>query len=265
MIDLREFYLSNIKENEYYYFFYELVLHVNEQYNIFDDEICETEHDFKVFDIEEAIEKFKTLCFPENEYHDNEKKCWFYIILYYLFKNGYIIEEFPKLINRPPRDSYDFVNKEIRNRIILQGKDHDGTVRYKDRRFLVTNLTFSQVLSSHVELDSSLEIKFQEISTRQASFQNMSTDEKLAEIANLIENLLKDGKKFINLDYSLLCFSFIDDAKIKEYRNKLHCFRHSSPQSLEERKSYSNEQKVFFVDYGITILNAIHTLKSKNL
>ena len=66
MIDLREFYLSNIKENEYYYFFYELVLHVNEQYNIFDDEICETEHDFKVFDIEEAIEKFKTLCFHEN-------------------------------------------------------------------------------------------------------------------------------------------------------------------------------------------------------
>ena len=37
----------------------------------------------------------------------------------------------------------------------------------------------------------------------------MSTDEKLAEIANLIESLLKKNGKFLTLDYSTTYFDYI--------------------------------------------------------
>ena len=63
-------------------------------------------------------------------------------------------------------------------------------VRYASRRKFVAGLTF-ELKSSHIDIDDLINQKFVEISNRQASFNNMSTDEKLAEIANLIENLLK--------------------------------------------------------------------------
>ena len=88
----------------------------------------------------------------------------------------------------------------------------------------------------------------------------MSTDEKLAEIANLIENLLKKNGKYTIPDYSAVCFGFITDTMITDYRKKMHCFRHSAEESILERKSYSEEQKLFFVDYGLTIIKVIHTL-----
>ena len=105
-----------------------------------------------------------------------------------------------------------------------------------------------------------LDQKFVEISNRQASFNNMSTDEKLAEIANLIENLLKKNGKFITPDYAKICFDYISDDIVTSYRKKMHCFRHATDEAIAERKSYSEDQKNFFVDYGLTIVKIIHTL-----
>ena len=92
------------------------------------------------------------------------------------------------------------------------------------------------------------------------SFQNMSTDEKLAEIANLIENMLKKDGKFQSLDYTKICFDYIDGDMIKRYRKQIQCFRHSAPESIHERETFSKEQKVFLIDLGLTILKAIHAL-----
>ena len=88
----------------------------------------------------------------------------------------------------------------------------------------------------------------------------MTLDEKIAEIANLIENMLKREGTFIALDYSKVCSGFITDDVVKNYRKKMQCFRHCSGEALEERKAYSEEQKNFFVDYGLTIVKAIHSL-----
>lgn len=106
----------------------------------------------------------------------------------------------------------------------------------------------------------SINQKFIEISTRQASFDSMHTDEKIAEIANLIENMLKRDGKFVMIDYSKVCCGFITDNVVKDYRKKMQCFRHCSDEAIEERKSYSEDQKNFFVDYGLTIVKAIHSL-----
>lgn len=257
-MDLREFYLQNIKTDEYHYRFWEPVNDVNKTYNIFTGYEEIVDFDFEIYDIEEAILKFRELCQPEVTF-DNEKKCWFYLVTYYLHKIGYEIKEFPRLLARPPVEPSDFTYGDIRNRIIAQGGDDNGTVRYATRRAFVAGLNF-ELKSKHIEIAESINQKFVEISNRQSSFNNMSTDEKLAEIANLIENMLKKEGKFLSVNYSSVCFDYIDEESVKDYRHKLQCFRHSSDTSIAERASFSDEQKSFLINYGLVIINAIHDI-----
>lgn len=257
-MDIKEFYFQNIEENEYHHRFYEAIKNVNYIYNIFSGPEEVNDYEFSVYDVEEAITKFRELCQPEVTF-DNEKKCWFYLITYYLYKNGYEIREFPRALARPPVDPSDFTYGEIRNRLVALGEDFNGTVKYASRRVFVANLTFDQK-SNNIQIDDTINQKFIEISNRQASFNNMCTDEKLAEIANLIENMLKKNGKYISIDYSTVCFEYITDASVTSYRKKMHCFRHSSEEAINERNAYTEDQKNFFVDYGLTIVKAIHVL-----
>lgn len=258
-MDLREFYFQNIQEAEYHYRFHDSITNVNKTYNIFSGYEESNDYKFEVYDAEEAITKFKELCQPEVSFSGCKEKCWFYLVTYYLHKMGYEIKEFPRVLARPPAEPGDFTYGEIRNRIITQGDDDNGTVRYALRRKFVAGLTFEQK-SDHIDIDNLINQKFAEISNRQASFDNMSTDEKLAEIANLIENLLKKNGKFITPDYSKICFGFISDDAVTRYRKKMHCFRHATDEAIAERNSYSEEQKNFFIDYGLTIVKVIHSL-----
>lgn len=258
LMDLKEFYFQNIKETEYHYRFRDSVRKVNYTYNIFTGEEETQDYKFEIYDEEEAITKFKELCQPDVNFL-GENTCWFYLITYYLHTHGYVIKEFPRILARPPVEPTDFTYKEIRNHIIAQGEDDKGIVRYETRRKLVAGLTFEQK-SCYIEVGESINQKFIEISTRQASFDSMHTDEKIAEIANLIENMLKRDGKFVVIDYSKVCCGFITDNVVKDYRKKMQCFRHCSDEAIEERKSYSEDQKNFFVDYGLTIVKAIHSL-----
>lgn len=258
-MDIKEFYFQNIQELEYHYRFYDSIKNVNRVYNIFDGYTEIDDYTFEVFDVEEAITKFRELCQPEMNFGNSENKCWFYLITYYLYKMGYEIKEFPRVLARPPVDPSDFTYGDIRNRIISRGEDVNGTVRYATRRAFVAGLTF-ELKSNHIGIDNSIDQKFIEISNRQASFNNMSTDEKLSEIANLIENMLKKNGHFIKPDYSLICFDYISDETVTSYRKKMQCFRHASSEAIAERSSYSEEQKNFFVDFGLTIIKVIHKL-----
>jgi len=98
----------------------------------------------------------------------------------------------------------------------------------------------------------------QKISTRNAKFSWMALDEKLKEIGNLIEYLLKRDGKFITLNYDYIFLGFIKENDIKELRKKIHCFRHSSQESLKERKEYTENQKQFMVELGIVMCNLIY-------
>ena len=261
-MDLRKFYLDNVSEQEYYYTFHDLIENINREYiRLFNYDETRN-YQFLIDDIDDAIEKFKYLCQPENEIHSEEDKCWFYLVLFYLKKRGYIIQEFPRLIEHPPKETYEFVNKEVRNKLIAEGKDANGIVRYATRRFFIANLTFVQK-ENYVELEDVIEKKFEEISNRHASFQKMSTEEKLAEIANLIEYMLKKDGKFLALDYQTVCFDYIDDDAIKAYRKMIQCFRHSAIESISERETFTNDQKRFLIDYGLTIIKVIYALLSK--
>ena len=258
-MDLKDFYLQNIKECDYHYRFHDLIENVNKVCNILSEYQEIEDYKFEVYDVEEAIAKFRELCQPDVDFSTNENKCWFYLISYYLYKIGYEIQEFPRVLARPPIDPGYFTYGEIRNRIIAQGGDDNGTVRYATRRKFVASFTFRQ-RSSNVDINESIDQKFAEISNRQASFNSMSTDEKLAEIANLIENLLKKDGKFRTLDYSTVCFDYISNDMVTSYRKKMHCFRHATDDAIAERNIYSEEQKNFFIDYGLTVVKVIYSL-----
>lgn len=257
-MDLKEFYLQNINDAEYHSRFRKSIENVNMVYNIFTGAEEVEDYEFVIYDAEEAITKYRELCQPD-VYFDNEKKCWFYLISYYLYKMGFVIKEFPRILARPPVEPSEFTYIEIRNRIIAQGGDDNGKARYATRRNFIASLTFEQK-SSHIEINESIDQKFIEISNRQASFISMSTDEKLAEIANLIENMLKKNGKFITPNYEEVCFEYITNDIVTSYRKKMHCFRHSTVEAIAERKSYTEEQKNFFVDFGLTIVKVIHSL-----
>lgn len=113
-------------------------------------------------DPEEAITKFRELCLPDVDFSGSENKCRFYLISYYLYKVGYEIKEFPRLLDRPPITPSDFTYGEIRNRIIAVRDDDTGTVRYAVRRTFVARLTFEQK-STYVDIDDPIKslLKYQ--------------------------------------------------------------------------------------------------------
>lgn len=108
-----------------------------------------------------------------------------------------------------------------------------------------------------VPIDSLKEL-IQNISTRNAKFDEMATDEKLKELGNLIEYLLKKDGKFITLDYQYISRGLITEENIKSYRKAIQCFRHSAESSITERKEYSEQQKRFMIEYGIVVCNMIY-------
>lgn len=224
-------------------------------YNVFDGYRETNNYNFEIYDEEEAVEKFRKLCEPNISF-DIESTCWFYLVTYYLHKCGYEIKEFPRVLARPPLEPGEFTYGEIRDEIISQGGDENGTVRYDTRRGFVKKLTFEKKIK-HITIDDEINQKFMEISNRHASFNTMSKDEKLAELANLIENMIKIDGSYHTLDYSSVCFDYITDHIVKSYRKKMHCFRHSTNDAIEERKSYTEEQKDFLVDYGVVIIKSI--------
>lgn len=72
--------------------------------------------------------------------------------------------------------------------------------------------------------------------------------------------MLKQNGKFITPKYEDVCCEFINDDIVKRYRRKMQCFRHCTDEAIAERKTYSEAQKTFLVDYGLTIVKAIHEL-----
>lgn len=264
MIDLRKFYLEEINKKEYYYRFYDFIKGINIIFDPFDGEPKEIESDvqFLIYDSEEAIKKFRELCEPNEEYNE-QNKCWFYVVSFYLYKHGYYIEQFPNVLKRPPEDITDFTYSEIRDWAFSHNLNDGNKIRFATRREIVAKMHFT-ISSSFIEIGESLEDAFQRISTNDISFQEKKIDEKIKEIANLIENLLKENGKFKVLNYKNVAFDYLTNDDVKQFRKQIQCFRHASNDSIKEREHFTNDQKKFLVDYGIVICKTIYCLKNLN-
>lgn len=255
-MELREYYINNVQNHEYHFCFFEEINNVNKVYNVFNGEVEKYDYKFNVKSEEEAIRKFKNICRKNSSYYNQEDKCWFYLLTYYLMKMGYEIKEFPELLTNPPASPEEFISRDIMNKILETVPISLITPRY--RNFFIEKLTFKKV--NYKTLNKDIESKFVEISTRSAGFNDMTIDEQLSETVNLIENYLKKNDKFINVDYSLIALDFISDDIVRKYKGSLQCFRHASEKALKERENFSEDQKLFMREFGILIIEIIHKL-----
>lgn len=113
-------------------------------------------------------------------------------------------------------------------------------------------------LPSGISPEIAIKEKFQMISTRSAKFEEMSADEKIKEIVNLFEFLLKKEGRYISVDLQKVSLGFLSNGVVIEYRKKLQCFRHSTTESIEQRKEFNDEQKFFLINFGVLLCNLIH-------
>lgn len=243
MLDLVKMFLED-KNKEYYSRF-----DIPEKYQ--DEFGFEEEYKFLIFDDKEAIQKFKDYVKPPDN-STTEQSNDFILLCYYLNKQGYYITEFPEFLERPT-NLYDFSYNKVRTKIQKETNDY-GAVRWAERRSFVDSMTFKKrtdVISVNIKED--INELFVKVSTRNAEFENMTADEKLQHIKNILENLLKD-KGYKNVIFEDLTMGYISSEQVLDFSKKLQCFRHGSEESLNERKSYSDDEKQFMIDYGLTIL-----------
>lgn len=115
MINLLDYYKDNVKEDEYYYKFYNKIVSIPEEIEREIEQIggSSDSEEFEFYDDEDILEKFKYLCLPEVDITTDLNTRLFYFICFYLNMNGYTIKEFPRVLSRPPMNPLDFTYIEI--------------------------------------------------------------------------------------------------------------------------------------------------------
>lgn len=88
-------------------------------------------------------------------------------------------------------------------------------------------------------------------------FYKLNIDERLGLLNNLIEYLLKKDGKFITVDTDRLFKDLISNDTILKFRKITQCFRHASKDTIKEREAYSEDQKEFLSNLGMSICLAL--------
>lgn len=255
---------------EYFYQNYERVN--NKYYNKFKDVYQQEldENDDEILDDDDAIYKWKQLIYPKNrypksvgEYKDN---AYFGLLSFYLYSKGYEIEQYPQMLSkwRTLSDVSDGELKEATRRIYSpNGED----VRWADRRTYIDSLTFNKKNDSLLSLENDLEEIISSVSHRNAKFNDMILDEKLATIRDAFENIGKKNGKYLYIPYENLSVRYLSQKEAQSFANELQCFRHGESTLVAKRASYTEEQKLFMIDYGMMLLNLAyrHVKKQVNI
>lgn len=219
---------------------------------------------FQIYDAEHAIEILRDLLKPKNRY-TNDDEVLFILICYYLYREGYYISELPKLLERPTSLTKS-ANEVIRSLALEKfGLDENGNVKWANRVQVVDSLRIIRKSGTNLGVNDELNQIFMKISNTNSSFEKMSCDEKLQEIANVIENMLKINGKFIEVDLESNSLNYISNDDVKNIRKLLQCFRHANEESLVMRQNYNKNQKQFLIDYGLTICSLIYVTKKQQL
>jgi hypothetical protein len=233
VVDLVKFFKDKVKDTDFHY--------------KFNSEIDLTQYSYCIYEVEEAINELKKLTYPEPNNESNKK---FILICFYLSHHGYCIKGFEDVISRP--ESIFAFSERIKKKV---REIHGSSVAtWTRRRELADSLEFiiKEPITNEVQTDLWFKSKIALISTRNSEWEGMPKDEKLMEICNLLENLLKDDGKYKILDYSKT-FSFLTDSIVSDFRKKLQCFRHATKSAIKERESFSENTKSFMINFGVTV------------
>lgn len=102
------------------------------------------------------------------------------------------------------------------------------------------------------------------VSNRNTDFLNMDIDEKIGYLNMAIENILMVNKKYIQVDSNKLFLNLITNEDIINYRKVTHCFRHGSEEMIMKRNEFSEKQKIYLVNFGLTICDVLVELKQNS-
>lgn len=224
---------------------------INPVFSLVDDCVYETDED--------VISEFRSYLEPYNETQkggalseldlaNNER---FLYICNYLNEKGYVVKQLPNLLREPKNR---FAASDQIRMLVLQ-KKKSNPVRWSDRRLFISKLVIEKTT---VDLSKDTKTLLESISTNSTAFSRKTNDEKLADLCNAIENLLKPSQNspWIQVD-SHFFLEIVDDETIRAYRKLLQPFRHSTKDHLAARKAMSEQTKAFLVDYGIVLVKHI--------
>lgn len=247
-MNLTEFFMDNYVcgENLFYDAFYTFYM----------ENVPEAE--YLVKDVEDLIEKWKKALYP-NYINDLEANICFGLMSFWLFKNEYIVEEYPKFLYRCKSNKEFSSNELYRKTKELYGTKPDkNEVAWESRRDYIDSLTVKKRDKSIVFIDYDIETLLTKVSTRDEEFNNMGLNEKLYAIRNAYENIGKIDGKFIKVPFEEITSGYITSDLVNLFSKEIQCFRHGDVTMIEKRDSFSDEQKQFFVDFGLTLLSAYH-------
>lgn len=217
---------------------------------------------FVYVDGREIVDRFRAICKPpETEYEVNNNE--FLLLCFWLNRNGYTIKEFPNLLSRPAslmNFAYHDIRKYIQNK-----SGNNGAVAWQSRRDVCDSFTIT-TNSTFQLLPDDIEDKIRLISTRGAEFDGMTVDEKLQNLNNLIENLLKPNSKggYLSVNYDDVFFGFVSEEDVKQFRKRTQSFRHATEDTLRERASIPEDEKKLLADLGVFVAVHLHShLKAK--
>ncbi len=248
MLDTLKFFKDNYDPKSYYSKFHRQLAGIHDE-------------QFMYVDRQEIVDRFRLICKPpEMEYENDNNE--FLLLCFWLNKNGYVIKEFPNLLSRPSSLA-SFAYNDIR-KFIQKERGSDGTVQWWERRELCDNLSITTNASFQL-LPDDIEEKIRLISTRGAEFDGMAVDERLQNLNNLIENLLKPSSKgnYLSIDYNNVFFGFISEEDVKQYRKRTQPFRHATEDTLRERASIPENEKKLLAELGVFIAVQLHKYLGK--
>ena len=241
MIDTLKFYRANLNSSSFYRRHNSRLSAINDEKFLYEDK-------------QELIERFRSICKPpEVQYDQNNNE--FILLCFWLNKNGFTINEFPNVLSRPT-SLQAFAYEDIR-KYIQSKRGPSDKVQWSERRELCDSITITSN-STFQLMPNDIEDKIKLVSTRGAEFDEMSVEEKLQNLNNLIENLLKptSAGKYLALNYDEIFYGFITEEDVKKFRKRTQVFRHATEDSLKERDSIPAPEKKYLSEMGVFI--AIH-------
>lgn len=247
LIGLKKFLDENISEESPYQI----------QKKFLDEHDLPAQEMFVVND-ELAIREFRSLVQPPDE-KDLDQRIKFMLICFYLNELGYIIEQFPDQL-RLPESLEEFSYETMRSYLQSQSENF-GSVTWAERRAFSQELNF--VKSKNYAISGDLDEIFERISVSQKGFNSMGNREKLANMCNMIEHLLKKPNgRFITLtdeQVERYFHGFIDNQDITNFRSLTQCYRHvkdGEGGDLQMREELE-EKEEFLIFYGLSILEPL--------
>lgn len=243
MIDTLSYFKNNYDSKSYYSKFRSKLATISDEQFVYTDR-------------QEIVDRFRLICKPpEVEYENNDNE--FLLLSFWLNKNKYVIKEFPNLLSRPT-SLFNFAYNDIR-KYVQKVRGSDGTVQWSERRELCDNLSIT-TNSTYQLLPDDIEEKIRLISTRKAEFDGMTVDEKLQNLNNLIENLLKPNSKgsYLSIVYDDVFFGFISEEDVKHFRKRTQPFRHATEDTLRERAGIPENEKKLLAEIGVFIAVQLH-------